>query len=83
LTVRALQPALGVHAALGVETDSGFDLDPEQDRLVLDARSAPGKASGGGFGNTVRLRDGTLVTAYSYRDAEDRTHVEVLRWRLP
>ena len=42
-----------------------------------------GRDQGGGFGPTVRLDDGTLVTSYSYRDAGDRTHLEVVRWKLP
>jgi len=28
------------------------------------------------------LDDGTVVTSYSWRDAEHVTHVEVIRWRL-
>jgi hypothetical protein len=33
--------------------------------------------------STVQLEDGTLVTSYSYRGADDRTHLEVVRWKLP
>ena len=82
-TVRALRPPLGVHAVLGAETADGFAFDFRSDRLVLAARTPVGKPSGGGFGNTVQLRDGTLLTAYSYRGADDRTRVEVVRWQLP
>jgi hypothetical protein len=32
---------------------------------------------------TVQLDDGTLVTSYSWRDAEYASHVEAVRWRLP
>lgn len=42
-----------------------------------------GRSQGGGFGPTVQLEDGTLVTSYSYRDGDDRTRLEVVRWRLP
>jgi hypothetical protein len=31
----------------------------------------------------VQLRDGTLVTSYSYRGEDDRTHLEVVRWKPP
>ena len=39
--------------------------------------------SGGGFGNTIQLDDGTLVSCYSYRGKDGATHVEAVRWRLP
>ncbi len=43
--------------------------------------------SGGAFGPTVRIDDGTLVTAYSYAGpgswrGQD-LHIEVVRWRCP
>jgi hypothetical protein len=82
-TVRDLRPLLGVRAVVGAETEDGFRFDFAADRLVLDARTPVGKAQGGGFGPTVQLADGTLVTSYSYRGADDRTHLEVVRWRLP
>jgi len=31
----------------------------------------------------LRLDNGTLVTSYSWRDAQHITHMEVIRWRLP
>jgi photosystem II stability/assembly factor-like uncharacterized protein len=82
-TVRDLRPPLGVRALVGKETEDGFRFDFAADRLVLDARTPLGKAQGGGFGPTVQLADGTLVTSYSYRGGDDRTHLEVVRWRLP
>lgn len=82
-TVRALKPPLGVQAVLGVENDDGFVFDFEHDRLVLDSKTPRGKRSGGGFGPTIQLADETLVTAYSHRGEDDKTHVEVTRWRLP
>ena len=82
-TVRSLRPPLGVQAVLGNETHDGFSFDFESDRLILDARTPIDKASGGGYGPTVQLADGTLVTTYSYRGADDLTHLEVVRWRLP
>lgn len=82
-TVRDLNPPLGVRAVVGEETADGFTFDLSKDRLVLDARTPVGKAQGGGFGPTVQLKDGALVTSYSYRGADDKTHLEVVRWPLP
>ena len=82
-TVRDLRPPLGVRACLGTETNDGFQFDFAKDRLLLDARTPNGKSQGGGFGPTVQLADGTLVTSYSYRGEDDKTHLEVVRWKLP
>ncbi len=82
-TVRDLAPRLGVRAIPGFETRDGFTFDFGKDRVMLDTRTPAGKAQGGGFGPTVQLADGTLVTSYSYRGADDKTHLEVGRWRLP
>jgi hypothetical protein len=82
-TVRALHPPLGVQALLGAEQEDGFAFDFHADRLVIDGQTPIGKPQGGGFGPTVELDDGTLVTSYSYRGADDKTHIEVARWRLP
>ena len=81
-TVRSLQPQLGVQAVLGTETSDGFTLNFAQDQIVVDNQTPAGQPSGGGFGNTLQLADGTLVTAYSYRDAQGATNAEVVRWRL-
>ena len=82
-TVRDLTPPLGVRAIAGVETDDGFEFDFAHDRIMLDTRTPMDKSQGGGFGPTVELDDGTLVTSYSYRGEDDKTHLEVVRWRLP
>jgi hypothetical protein len=82
-TVRDLKPPLGVRAIPGVETEDGFDFDFQHDRLMLDTRTPIGKPQGGGFGPTVQLADGMLVTSYTYRGEDDQTHIEVVRWRLP
>ena len=82
-TVRDLKPPLGVRALFGAETDDGFEFDFAHDRLMLDARTPLGKPQGGGFGPTVQLQDGTLVTSYSYRGDDDKTHLEIVRWKLP
>jgi hypothetical protein len=82
-TVRDLAPRLGVRAVPGVETEDGFTFDLSKDRVMLDTRTPPGRSQGGGFGPTVQLEDRTLVTSYSYRGTDDRTHLEVARWKLP
>lgn len=82
-TVRDLNPPLGVRALVGRETDDGFEFDFDHDRLMLDTRTPVGRDQGGGFGPTVQLDDGSLVTSYSYRGDDDKTHLEVVRWRLP
>ncbi len=81
-TVRDLNPPLGVRAIPGVESDTGFSFDFSHDRLMLDTKTGS-RAQGGGFGPTVQLADGTLVTSCSYRGPDDRTHLEVIRWKLP
>jgi hypothetical protein len=82
-TVRDLKPPLGVRALLGRETDDGFEFDFAHDRLMLDTSTPIGKQQGGGFGPTVQLADATLVTSDSYRGHDDKTHVEVMRWKVP
>lgn len=82
-TVRDLKPPLGVRALIGQETKDGFEFDFSRDRLLLDAKTPIGVAQGGGFGPTVQLADGTLVTSYSYRGSDGKSHVEVVRWKLP
>jgi hypothetical protein len=82
-TVRDLQPVLGVRALLGEQTVDGFAFDFASDRLMIDTKTAVGADSGGGFGRTDQLDDGTLITSYSYRDADGETHCEVVRWAPP
>lgn len=53
----------------------------ERDRIVISDVNQG--SSGGGFGNTVQLQDGTLVSVYSYRNEDGTTQVESVRWRLP
>jgi hypothetical protein len=70
---------LGLRAL--VSPDDGESWDFEHDRIAIaDRNTGP---SGGGFGNTIQLRDGTLVSVYSYRGEDRATHVEAVRWKLP
>ncbi len=61
--------------------DDGESWDFTHDRLIIEAQNQG--ASGGGFGNTVQLDDETLVSCYSYRGKDKKTHIETIRWRLP
>jgi len=81
-TQRALEPPLGVRAIVGTEQRDGFTFDFNADRLSIDYKTGS-RYQGGGFGPTAQLDDGTLVTSYTYRGADDKTHAEVVRWRLP
>ena len=76
-------PPLGVRAVVGAETPKGFRFDFQRDRIMLDTKTPKDKPSGGGFGPTVQLSDGTLVTSCSYRQADNTLRCEVVRWRLP
>ena len=82
-TQRAIKPPLGIRAVLGRETKDGFEFDLQHDQIMIDTKTPDGVASGGGFGPTVRLDDGILVTSYTYRAADNHKHTEVVRWRLP
>ena len=64
-------------------TNDGFEFDFAHDRIMLDTRTPVGKYQGGGFGPTVQLDVGTLVTSYSLRGKDDKTHLEVILWKLP
>lgn len=82
-SARGARPPLGLQAVLGVERASGFWLNFATDRLLLDEAAPLGEPHGGGFGNTVRLPGGELVTAYSYREASSVTHAQLVHWVLP
>ena len=81
------EPPLGVRAVVGKETKEGFEFDFQHDRIMLDTKTPIGQMSGGGFGPTVQLNDGTLVTCYSYAgtgkwEDTDNFYTEVVRWQL-
>ncbi len=82
-TQRAILQPLGVRAVLGREMEEGFRFEMKHDLMMIDTKTPAGVSSGGGFGPTVRLADGTLVTSYTYRDAENQKHAEVIRWKMP
>jgi len=70
---------LGLRALLS--DDGGETWDFRKDRLVISYENHG--SSGGGFGNTVQLEDGTLVSCYSYRGEDEKTHIEAVQWQLP
>ena len=82
-TVRDLKPPLGVRAIPGVETEDGFEFDFAQDRLMLDTATPVRQSPGRRLRPDRAAEDGTLVTSYSYRGKDDKTHLEVVRWKLP
>ena len=74
---------LGLRAVIGTEKDDGFTFDFRHDRILLDTQSPANLSSGGGFGTTVQLDDGTLVSTCSYSTPENTTRCEAIRWRAP
>ena len=71
--------ALGLRGLISY--DDGETWDFESDRIIIDYANRG--ASGGGYGNTVQLDDGSLVSTYSYRGDDNKTHIEAIKWRLP
>ncbi len=70
---------LGLRAI--VSKDGGNSWDFDRDRIVIS--DVNHGSSGGGFGNTIQLADETLLSVYSYRGVDGKTHVEVVCWQLP
>ena len=78
---------LGLRAVLS--TDKGLSWDFENDRLVIGEQqplTSP-QPSGGGFGNTVEMADGHLLSVFSYKKSVPQdfrpTFIQAVRWRLP
>lgn len=89
-TSRAADVPLGVRAVVGAETHEGFDFRFDRDVVLIDDQTPAGLTSGGGFGNTIQLENGELLTPYSYRASASLTRqgegdltIELCRWRLP
>jgi len=79
-TQRAIFYPIGLQAIFSY--DDGETWDFSSDRIVVEGKTPWGAESGGGFGNTVQLPDGMLVSCSSYRGADGELHVEVVRWSL-
>lgn len=80
---------IGLQAILS--DDEGQTWDFANDRITIEGRTPWGGVSGGGFGNTLQLKDGSLISCYSYQDGPTywtydppwKPKIEVVRWRLP
>ncbi|MBI1901316.1 MAG: exo-alpha-sialidase [Planctomycetia bacterium] len=79
-TQRSLVYPIGLRAM--VSYDDGATWDFEHDQIVIEGKTPWGAQQGGGFGNTVQLHDGGLISCYSYRAADGQTYVQVVRWKL-
>lgn len=79
-TQRGMTYPLGLRASLSYDDGETWDFD--YDQIVIEGFTPWGSPSGGGFGNTVQLHDGALVSCYTYLGADNTTHVEGVRWSL-
>jgi hypothetical protein len=82
-TVRSITDPLGLRAVMGEESVDRFTFNLKNNVFVLDAKTPKGVPSGGGFGGTIQLDDGTLLSCYSYRDSDNLFNAEVIRWNVP
>ena len=58
---------MGVYATILTEnTDGSFDVDLDKDLITIDEKTDDAFQTGGGFGNTLPLDDGSLISVYSY-----------------
>ena len=80
-TQRGVIYPIGLQAIISYDDGKTWDFD--NDRIVLEGKTPWGRPQGGGFGNTLQLADGGLLSCYSYRGTDNRTHVEVVRWKIP
>ena len=80
-TQRDILFPFSLRARLGSRDSEEWEF--EYDQIIIEGLTPWGFASGGGFGNTVQLEDGLLVSTYSYIGTDAKTHVEIVRWKLP
>jgi hypothetical protein len=80
-TQRSTAYPIGLQAILS--HDDGATWDFSNDRIIIEGKTPWGMSQGGGFGNTLQLKDGSLISCYTYRGADNKTHLEVVRWKLP
>lgn len=79
-TQRSLFYPIGLRAVLS--EDDGDTWNWGSDQITIEGETPWGMAQGGGFGNTLQLKDGGLVSCSSYRGYDNETHIQVIRWRL-
>jgi len=74
-TVREIPPedSGSIHRKVGIQaivveaqSDGSFDFDFSRDVAIVDDSTPASMRNAGGFGNTLRLPDGTLITPFSY-----------------
>lgn len=83
-TKRNVDQPLGLRAVFS--HNDGVTWDFENDHLIIDQNTPASFSSGGGFGGTIQLPDGTLLSTYSYHDHVSghlNYQTEVVRWSLP
>ena len=83
-TKRGTNTPLGLRAVFS--NDDGQTWDFDSDHIIIDDNTPSGWASGGGFGNTIQLSDGSLISAYSCPGSaagQDDIKTEVVHWSLP
>ena len=83
-TQRGITEPFGLRAILSY--DDGKTWDFGRDQIILDDNTPSGWTSGGGFGNTIQLPDGSLISAYSYPTTAagyQYPRTKVVRWSLP
>ena len=80
-TQRALFYPIGLRARLSYDDGETWDLD--RDQIVIEGFTPWGAEQGGGFGNSVQLDDGTLVSCYSWNPGDNQYETEIVRWNLP
>lgn len=80
-TQRSLVYPIGLRALLSYDDGATWDFD--HDKIVIEGRTPWGSPQGGGFGNTLQLADGHLLSCYSYRALDGQTYLEVVHWQLP
>ena len=80
-TQRAIFYPIGLQAILSEDDGETWDFHP--DRILIEGKTPWGCRAAGGFGSTLQLEDGSLVSCYTYRGADGLIHLEAARWRLP
>lgn len=72
--------ARGVQGTLAASSSPGSAFEVSHEILQLAGSDA---SRFNAPSSTIETKDGQLLTAYSYRDARDVSHVMVVRWQLP
>ncbi|MFV2066285.1 MAG: sialidase family protein [Pirellulales bacterium] len=63
---------MGVYATVLTEKrDRSFSVTLDKDLIVIDEKTDDAFQTGGGFGNTLPLDDGSLISVYSYYHVDD------------